>query len=439
MQKNQTFLLIAVITIYGVLISSIGFLSDDFDLLHRAQNQHIFQPLEEHHYSLLVNGLFQIAPQWIPHPQVFHLSAILFHAINVFLVMHFCTKFLKQPPVITLPITLLFAINLPGIEALAWCCALPYVINATLTLVLMITYCHYLDSPNNTKPWLVSALLSTIFLIGAITWEWIVLVIPILLTFSLLYESKKTYQQKITPIIPLVAILITVLFARTVVGLSPGYPINSPIQMVGIMISSPFIGFFPFLPKEFYSSSVGVASEILLFTLMLWGAAKHSQLKILLIIFLICQIPSSILGHPQSRYFYFSTFPLYAFGILIIYNTEKYRLLFSSWYVACLFLSIQKFHSWQQASTLATQTKQNIHSLIDKNDSPIAILDLPKAYGPEETIWRPHLWRCGFEIFNGHVITDEEASFEARSIYIPTYRFTWKDPYTSFEFKEVDS
>ena len=57
---------------YLSIVWSIGFISDDWDLIHKAGNQSLWEPLEGHHYSLFANLIFKgAALGWIS-PVVIH-------------------------------------------------------------------------------------------------------------------------------------------------------------------------------------------------------------------------------------------------------------------------------------------------------------------------------------------------------------------------------
>lgn len=431
MPKNQIFLLTAVVAIYSFLIYPIGFFSEDLDLLHRAQNQDFFLPLETHHYSFLINSLFHSRPESFSHPVLFHLLAILFHIINIALVAFILKRYLKLPNQIVFPIALLFAINLTGIEALTWCCALPYVVNTTLLLSSMVVYCSFQEGKRSVVS--TAAVLSAILILGVINWEWIVLTVPILFACATLLEGAKVFRQKIMPILPLVGLLLIIYFVRNMLDLSTGYQMNTPVTAAGIMIASPFVGLFPFLPKEFYSSTEGIVAAAILFCLMIYLSIRSSQLRFFFFLFLASMIPTALQGHPQSRYFYFAMFPLYSFGILVIAKTAQFRLLFSFAYVTCLFMAIQRIQSWQKASEIVAASKIEIQSLIENNRGTVTVLNLPKNYGADQKIWRPPLWSGRFESFGGDLIAEEE---DEQGTHM--YKFFWTDEYNSYEIKRVE-
>ena len=67
---------------YFRIIGQVGFLSDDFGIIHFASNTPIWKPLELHHYSLAINLLFKGVAQGILNAGIIHAVALVMHKIG---------------------------------------------------------------------------------------------------------------------------------------------------------------------------------------------------------------------------------------------------------------------------------------------------------------------------------------------------------------------
>lgn len=416
MDRVKLALLLILAALYGAMIAEIGFLSDDLTLLSRfEQSNTLFSPLEKHHYSLLINIYFAIAS-----PLLFHVTAIVLHFINTLLAYRFAAELLALPKDCAFTASLFFAINPAGIEALAWCCALPYVATATLTLTSMLYYGRYLEKKNRYP----SLPLALLFFIALAIWEWSLLILPLLLLTAIFIPSKYQWKEKLMPLLPLILLTIAYFFLRSRLQLETGYRQNDLLQGASILASSPLITLIPYLSKEFYKTPLALFAATLLLASLLAASARSRKVAFLFALFTAALMPAALLGHPQSRYYYLAALPLYTIVAMAISSATKQSTarLVTTCALASLFLSLAviQLESWREAS----RHKDFIISAIDKvvaaAENPIIIDNLPEAYGEEGRIWRPHLFRCGLELFKGKVVKEMNAPY-------PLYHLTFSE------------
>jgi len=417
-------LMITIMAIYGSSIFAIGFMSDDFTLLSKAQSHNFFYAMEGHHHSLLINSLFKLAANAIIGPSFFHVLALFLHIANAVLVMIFLQSGLNISPEKAFLSALLFAINSAGVEAIVWCCAIPYTGIATIILISMTIYARWI-SHQHLSGKIVSLILTLLLIIGFIIWDWAILILPLLSVIALTMPSDIKLNSKVKVLILPAITLFSILLFRNISGMSLGYHLNTIPKAIGSIVLSPFIGIIPFLPKTFYSSILGIVLSTLTFSLLTWLSTRSKKTLLLFVVFLLCQVPQALFGHPQSRYFYFSSFALYA--IIIISIPKNPRFVVIMFILICSSAALYRVELWKQASTVVQKMLYQINSTIDQHDTKIAIGNMPDSYGPEMIIWRPFLWRCGREIFHGQIKDDTDGT-------LPVYHID--DSYNLIEGRE---
>lgn len=400
--------------IYGSIIYKVGFISDDFTLLMRSQEQSLFNPLESHHYSLLINMLFfGVNKGWIT-ASFFHILALIFHFLNTCLIFLLLTNKLKMNKEYSILAVCFFALNPAGVEAIVWCCALPYVI--ITTIILTSIYLYYTFFENKISSLTTSLLLASLQGLGFLIWDWAILLFPII---CIIVYFNRQQTNKYLPLISCGIIWFSILIIKKLFGLSLGYHINSFYQIVGTLLMSPFLTFFPFAQKNFYLSITGVICSLMTFIFFIWMCLKHKLAKMFFSIFLMTLLPQAILGHPQSRYYYFSSIALYAIIPIYLMQYPLRKSLNYSFFLFFFALSIyftsKKIRSWEEASLVVTKTHRDIEQIIMAHpDSQVIILGLPDSFEAYNQIWKPYLWRCGLEIFKEKITTNAQKN-------IPTY------------------
>ncbi len=410
-------LLLVIVAIYGTTIFGVGFISDDYSLLHRAESHQFLSAMENHHYSILINTLFSGVAEGDITPAFIHIFALGFHLINCCAVLFFLEKILEIPSTQAFITSLLFAISPAGFEALIWCCAIPYIIVTTGILATLILYGLWLKRDENlqssTRLWALPCIQLASFFI----WEWALLILPLLLLMAMLFPSSIPEKKRLQFLIGTACVWVGFLLLRKVFGLNLGYHVNSIKNIIGYLIATPFVSLMPMLPKSFYCAPSGIFCSFVTFAIFSWMSVKNRTMGILFALLLVCQLPTAFFGYPQSRYLYFPSFAMYGCLVLMLSQMKRVTmLLYGAVITAYVAIAIMRVDYWKEASNVTQEIYGQVTQTLERHSSSVVILDFPDSYGPEEVIWRPYLWRCGKEIFGSQLRTKVTSG-------APQYRF----------------
>lgn len=450
-----------IIALYGSIFNGVGFVSDDHNLLFFSENSPLFQPLENHHFSLFLNFLFKFTPTGSFAPKLFHLLAFIFHFFNcllVFFLLKECFAFNKIPSAL---VSMLFAINPAGTEVIIWCCTLPYVVLTTFTLLSLILLCTELRKEETERVTHTAICLAFLQILGFLVWDWAVLILPILLITAFFYPSRLSLSKKLTLILPTAAAWIFLLCIKKMGGYSIGYRFNAPLLSAKIFLSSPFLAIFPLGTKTFYNSPLAITSAIVTFIAFTFSAIKDRRATLFFAIFLLCQIPPALFGYSQSRYFYLPSFAL--FSLLVLFMQQGWHVVSTRWIPLCGFGLLLIGYSlfvyarvclWVEADQIANQIRKQVEEVAYNETAPIIIVDIPYWHGPEGMIWKPHLWRSGRNYFHGKatcVITENhpdslsdpfQKRWEMHHLFEnfpekPIYRFEYPSTSDGYTLKKI--
>lgn len=206
----KIFLLIGFVFLGLLLFSNIinsFFLSDDFVFIDSVKSQKSF-------FSLWVNPLF-VRPVvmfsytldfllWELNPNGYHLTNILLHSINSFLVFLFCSLLLgfldfekKIKFLISVFTGILFLVFSGHTESVSWVSGRTDVI---ATLFVLISFCFYLNYRKSKK--IVAVIFSYLFFILALMSKESVIVYPLLIfVFDIILLRKENRKYNIFKVI----------------------------------------------------------------------------------------------------------------------------------------------------------------------------------------------------------------------------------------------
>lgn len=386
-----------ILFLYGSTLHTIGFLSDDWDLLERVRGAPFYMPIENHHYNLFINFLFKQVTLGNLSPAGIHLIAIAGHFINTYLVFLIARKGFSQNFTVASGTSLLFAVSPAGVEAIVWCCAIGYI--ATTFWILLAVYFFTQQHRYNPLYYVL------IQLCAFACWDWGMLVFPALVVMTIFYQTSTSRKERLIAILPLGVCWITVLVLKKVFGFSMGYAINSPLVFLKNFFSAPFVTLLPEFSKEFYQSSIGIGAALLLLTALLIYSLRNPVARVALALFFVCQLPQAALGHPQSRYAYVAIFPL-CFAVILVgkdlFTQFKMKrgavltilclgALYSIW-------THDRVTLWKEGFIQMHALRSEIGALAEGKEE-IIVLNLPDRFGPENKIWLPQGWRNGRILF----------------------------------------
>lgn len=385
---------VAVMALNLSLIFDVGFLSDDWDLLRRTQEGSMFSQIEEHHYSPFVAGVFKVvgfaglSPLWV------HLAAFLIHGINIFLVLSLGSKLgLRQWEKVVVGV--LFALSPAGFESLAWCCAIGYIVCTTWMLLGLGVYLSYRRGGGALAPYLLAVLQVLAFA----TWDWGILLTPLLCVVGWVY-----YRERVPlGIIPVFLVWCVVIVGKRVAGLSIGYEINSLPSAVMNFGTSFMLTLWPEFSRSFYVSVWGLGLAGVTLLLFLWAAATDRVSRLGLALFFVSMVPVALAGYPQSRYVYFAAIFLY-FGLARLLDRSSLgRFAAMLYVVASLFWAMERRDVWLEADLQARFYRDAVELGVEAYGK-VALANVPDQVKGYDLVWLPTVWRCGTSCFGSDVI-----------------------------------
>lgn len=397
---------------------TIGFFSDDYNLLHEAASNTFSHGL---HYSPLSNLLWRLTAAGYLQAQSWHFLALGFHFLNSFLVYYYLRK--KDHQMIgALFAAALVSVNPLGVEAIAWSCCLGYVMTLTWLMLglLVIEILH-------NKKW-APLLLAGLQILAFLTWDWGIVLFPV---FAILvffpFESvpepgpvaeprlpsfansgpdlvsgadskgqrRGTFRKAFSLLLPCCVCWLLGLALRAVSDYGVRWQENSLETIGRFLIAAPVIGLFPQFEKETYHSFWGILLIIGTYATMLFLALRKRMVGGLFLCFFVCSIPWILFGNFSGRYFYLSV-PFLYMG-LVLGNKRKALLPLSFFLILQSYWMAERVGLWENAYQRAQQLRYQIQE-IAVDQKALVVVNLPEAYGPENLAMRPQIWYGGLQV-----------------------------------------
>lgn len=392
-------LLLLIAVCYGKHFFYIGFLSDDWELLGSAATSSLWQPLEAHHFSLLINLAFKGASLGWLSPLAIHLGVMLFHIANCWLVYRIVRYGLGEPELAGQGAACLFALNAAGSEAMFWCCAMGYVICTFWILIALDRFIAAITTPSSSllKHGALFALLQAA---AFLSWDWGAVLLPFLGATALFLPgiALPARYRACLMLVPVAVLWVGILGGKSLIGQSLGYAINTPYQMLVNVISAPVVTLLPQFSKAFYASIPGIAITLALLGMLAYLCFTRPLVRLLTAFYVICITPPMLLGYPQSRYFYLSSFPFYTIIACTICQWKAQDLKRATLGILIgfnVFWTYQRGTWWGEASALSASIKESIAEAASTETRPMVIVNLPDRHNTQSAIWMPFVWRCG--------------------------------------------
>jgi hypothetical protein len=397
-----TFILLASAIIQLTGSFWIGYISDDYDLLIQAQSTHILKPLEGHHFSPVVIGLFKLAGNYSLSPILWHCLALCMHAVNTVLVFSLVRTscLLHKWPALT--VTTLFALSAAGYEALAWVCSIGYVLVLPCILVALLVA---LTAPAKRAPF-VGILLVFLQICAFAIWDWGILMLP-LVVVSLgfrLRQKEIRFFHAFLMLWPSVAVWCMFMVLRTVLNVKSGYHGGLDGLTLGakIIAAAPLTNLLPNTTTTLLKSTWGILGMVIIWAVLCWSAMKDRVVALAVALYIVCVIPIMLFGSLQSRYAYIATPFL---GLALVQATTRLKRTHLSLILGIIFVvghtvfAIQRSQLWASAYCAAKGLRTTIDSIHISPKNDLVVVNLPDSFGPPNMIWRPFLWRNGITSF----------------------------------------
>jgi len=387
--------LILTLAIHLSLILPIGFISDDYALIQSAKEGKSLWSL---HFSPILSWLWQLTAHGSFNPFEWHLLALFFHYVNAVLVYLIAWQLCKLAPQASATAALLYALNPAGMEAIAWCCSLGYVITSTWILLGIYSLSFYsADSPKTA--WKYSLGWALLQLIAFLTWDWGILLFPVLFMFALVKTPTKR-QNNLLIFCPIATVWLFGLLLRLTSQYQTGWQTNALSTKMMFFFGSPLLGLLSNASKSFFLSPWGMAMDLILLGLLA-AAARRSKMALgMVLAYGICILPWVNGGNPSSRYFYIPMVFIYL-GLAMAAAQANYRkiaaILINLLLALELIFAYQRAVLWNGAYHQAQKLKTQVEEIAGTSNDPVVIVNLPEAYGPESLPMRPQMWYCGFD------------------------------------------
>ncbi len=392
--KIALILIVGVLAINLSLIFDVGFISDDWDILQRAQDTSIFSSVEQHHYSPFVSAIFKLTAYYGLSAAWIHVLAFMLHGLNIYLVLKLCGHlgFNTWEKWIT---GILFALNPAGFEALAWCCAIGYILCTTWILIALrwIVAARDQDFP------FVSYRIAALQIAAFITWDWGILLTPLVAVAKWIYRGEKGFRG----LVPAGVVWVTVIALKKLFGFSYGYNLNAPIEAIKHIGASFMLTIWPEFTRAFYTSIWGVALAASTLIAFLTLSLKDKVSRLGIFLFTISMLPVALIGYPQSRYVYLSAIFLY-WGLARL--SEKNVILKAAavaYICTVVFWTIERRDLWIEADLQANFYRKHVEEAVEHHKI-VALANVPDQVSGYDLVWLPTVWRCGLECLHPSVI-----------------------------------
>jgi hypothetical protein len=392
--KIALILIMSVIAINLSLIFDVGFLSDDWDILKRIGDASIFSSVEQHHYSPFVSAIFKLTGYYEWSPAWIHLVAFFLHGVNIYLVLKLCGRMGLNTWEKWVTGTL-FALSPAGFEALAWCCAIGYILCTTWILVAL----RLMVSARDEDFPFVSYRIAFLQVLAFITWDWGILLMPLVAVAKWLYREEKGFRG----LVPGSVVWLLVVGLKKVLGFSYGYDLNPPLEAVKHVGASFMLTVWPEFSKTFYTSvwGMGLAAVTALVFFSFSLRDKVSRLGILL--FIVSVLPVALIGYPQSRYVYLAAIFLY-WGVARLSDKSHLAKGFALLYIcAAVIWTVERRDVWIEADLQANFYRKNVEEALIHHEK-VALANVPDQVSGYDLVWLPTVWRCGLECLQPNVI-----------------------------------
>lgn len=395
-------LLLMAFVLQLYMAMSIGFFSDDYDLLQNALNQTVAYGL---HYSPFANFLWKLTAQGFLTAQKWHFFALGLHYLNAFLVFLFIKRRSPEGIAPACYAAAFAAANPLGIEALAWSCCLGYLLTVTWLMIGLFIYDSF--RTHTTKLLSRALLLALLQGIAFLSWDWGILLFPILCTMALtethFWRNTSTRNRWLAFFLPIGLCWCLGVWLRATSEYAVRWQENGLLQISSFALEAPVIGFFPNLAKNLYFSFWGAALALAIYSWMGWIIRKNRMALGLFFCFFVSITPWVLFGNLSGRYFYLSMPFLYMVLALGISTFPANKLLAFSLAALLLLESVwmtTRVELWKGAYQQAEWLKKEIEHLASiETEKPLILVNLPEAYGPESLVMRPQIWFGGLNTF----------------------------------------
>jgi hypothetical protein len=414
---------VAAAAVFTLGPAQIGFVSDDYDLVATAGATPWLKPLEEHHYSPVLAALWKLSSQDAIGPKTWHGLALAAHCANILLLWLILVRRLSVGRFQAWMAALLFAVNAPGFEALAWACALGYVLVTSCVLTAVLVALSRPEEFSRRTPWVLGILQLAAYAI----WDWGALLAPMVLASHVLFSPPRNAAQAMRSarsLLPMVVCWAAVPIVKRSLGIALGYAVSLDLaRSAYFLLTAPLRTVYPWGEAALFKSPAGLAAAGLVVLLFVLGSRADRRIGWASALFLLCQGPYALLGAPESRYFYLGTAFLACAAVIGLARLPP-RIMRAH---VVLLIALVGLHGlcsvgrallWKGAYLEAVHVKSAIEALAaGEPERELVVVNLPDRYGPPGLVWRPYVWRRGLSAIHARIVR----------VNTPGCPFTWAE------------
>lgn len=396
-------ILLGVWTIHLTGSFWIGYISDDYDLLYRAQSVSILRPIEKHHFSPVVAGLFKLAALHDLSPVLWHCVALTAHTASVVLVLSLARLFLCMPTWPALTVTAFFALSAAGYEALAWACSIGYVLVLPPMLLGVL-----LAIGTPARKFVTTSIFLAVLQAGAfLVWDWGILLLPLVSLAFLIWrlpQEDMRLRKAFSMLWPCIVTWGLFVWLKSASGYHPGYhaALNKLTLVAKMLAAAPMTNLLPNTNWSFLKSFTGILCAGSFWAVLCWSAVKNRVVALSVALYLVSLLPVLLFGVLQARYAYIAT-PFLSMAIVgMVSQLRMKHLVLSVCSVLILahaVFAIERSQLWTGAYRAAHTLQTAIEDVPDAGKDPLVVVNLPDSFGPPNMLWRPFVWRNGLSAF----------------------------------------
>lgn len=385
-------LFVVIAALHFVFLTQIGFMSDDYTLMLSVEKG---DELWHLHHSPLLECFWKLTALRGIEAFYWRVFVLAVHVFNVFLLYLISHRQLKLNLFQTLFLCACFAMSPAGIEALAWTCSAGYVL--TIFWIFLAWHLFFKWQEKSEGLFLKGILLATLQVAAFLTWDWGILLFPVLAVFSF---TRENYTRSAKLLFPTLFCWVVGSALRVFSSYGIVWQQNSLERKIQFLLGAPFLGFFPNITKEFYHTWGGLVVIGLFVAFIYYAAFSNRYALASLFCFFLSIFPWVNGGNPSSRYFYVSMpfiFIAVAIGLGKIKNQFLALSLGGFFLLIQLNFTYERDVLWKKAFEQSQHLSEATKEILIKHSSNLVVLvNIPDAYGPEKMPMRPQMWFSGF-------------------------------------------
>ena len=399
----------------------VGFLSDDYDLIHGAAGTSWCGALRVTTGLPSSRQCSRLPVQALSGDGHGSPSSTQHICANIAMVWQILIRRLAVSRLEAGTVTFLFTLCSAGFEALAWSCALGYVLTLTIVLLgflLLLPLDRDITASSRVR-------FAALQIIALLIWDWGILFFPLM---ALCFAFSVTHSRDISSVLrkgasllwPSFGCWLLFLVIKASLGQSQGYSVSlSPVRSAYFLLTAPLRCTYPNGPTPLYKSPLGLSVSLCMFLALVVTSRMSPNDPCRDCDFLCLSDSVRVVRSRRNRGIFTLRAPFSIHRSFFPRRTSPAQNIRLAVVFALVVMNavwaVDRAALWKGAYREAQRVKTAIEAQMRHRSGPIVVVNLPDRYGPENLIWRPYVWRNGLTAFNGEIIR----------VNTPCVPFTW--------------